>query len=70
MEKDNQLNRLRIVLADKQITNRWLSEKLGVSEMTVSRWSTNKNQPSIPQLAEIARTLKVEIADLLEPLSK
>lgn len=60
-------NRIRVILADKQITNHYLAEKLGVSDMTISRWCTNKNQPSITQLVNIARLLKVDINDLLEP---
>ena len=53
-------------MADKQITNRWLAEQMGVSDMTVSRWKTNKIQPSMPQFVEIARILQVDIKDLLE----
>lgn len=60
-------NRIRVALADKQITNHWLAEKLGVTDMTVSRWTTNKNQPSVSQLIEISKVLNVDIKDLLEP---
>ena len=66
MTKRDYHNRIRVVLADKQITNRWLAEKMGVTEMTVSRWKTNKVQPSMPQFLEIARLLQVDIKDLLE----
>lgn len=66
MTKKDYQNRIRVVLADKQITNRWLAEKMGVTEMTVSRWKTNKVQPSMPQFLEIARLLQVDIKDLLE----
>lgn len=66
MTKKGLYNRIRVVLADKQITNRWLAEKMGVTEMTVSRWKTNKVQPSMPQFLEIARLLRVDIKDLLE----
>ncbi len=59
-------NRIRVVLAEKQITNRWLAEQLGVTDMTVSRWSTNKVQPSVSQLVEIAKLLEVDIKDLIE----
>nr|WP_314698446.1 helix-turn-helix transcriptional regulator [uncultured Prevotella sp.] len=59
-------NRIRVVLAEKQITNRWLAELLGVTDMTVSRWSTNKVQPSVSQLVEIAKLLEVDIKDLIE----
>lgn len=63
-------NRLRVVLADKQITNRWLDRKLSVTDMTVSRWTTNKIQPSVSQLIEIAKMLSVRLDDLVEPYSK
>ena len=64
-KKDYQ-NRIRVVLADKQITNRWLAAQMGVTDMTVSRWKTNKIQTSMSQFVEIARLLQVEIKDLLE----
>lgn len=66
MTKMDCQNRIRVVLADKQITNRWLAEQMGVTDMTVSRWKTNKIQPSMPQFVEIARLLQVDIKDLLE----
>ena len=59
-------NKIRVVLADKQITNRWLAGQMGVTDMTVSRWKTNKIQPSMAQFVEIARLLQVDIKDLLE----
>ena len=66
MTKIDCQNRIRVVLADKQITNRWLAEQMGVTDMTVSRWKTNKIQPSMAQFVEIARLLQVDIKDLLE----
>ena len=66
MTKKDCQNRIRVVLADKQITNRWLAEQMGVTDMTVSRWKTNKRQPSMAQFVEIARLLQVDIKDLLE----
>lgn len=59
-------NRLRVVLAEKEITNRWLAEQMGVTDMTVSRWKTNKIQPSMAQFVEIAQLLKVDIKDLIK----
>lgn len=49
-------NRLRVVLAEKQIKNRWLAEQLGKSEMTISRWSTNKTQPSLDLSLNVSMT--------------
>ena len=66
MTKKDCQNRIRVVLADKQITNRWLAEQMGVTDLTVSRWKTNKIQPSMAQFVEIARLLQVDIKDLLE----
>lgn len=66
MTKNDCQNRIRVVLADKQITNRWLAEQMDVTEMTVSRWKTNKIQPSMAQFVEIARLLQVDIKELLE----
>lgn len=64
---NNYPNRLRIVMAEKNITNRWLAAQLGVTEMTVSRWSTNKMQPSVAQFINIAKILDVTLEDLVEP---
>ena len=59
------INRLKAVLAEERKTNKWLAEKLGKTEITVSRWSQNRVQPSLDQLVEIARVLKVETKDLI-----
>ena len=66
MSKYDCQNQIRVVLADKQITNRWLAGQMGVTDMTVSRWKTNKIQPSMAQFVEIARLLQVDIKELLE----
>ena len=58
-------NRLKIVLAEKERTGTWLSEQMGHSISTVSRWITNKVQPSVEQLYEIARLLDVDVKELL-----
>lgn len=59
------LNRLKATLAEQGKTNRWLSEQLGKSENTVSRWCANKVQPSITQLNEIATILDVDLRSLV-----
>ena len=59
------LNRLKAVLAEQGKTNRWLSEQLGKSENTVSRWCANKVQPSVAQLNEIATILDVDVRSLI-----
>lgn len=53
-------------MAEKNLTNRWLADQLGVTEITVSRWVTNKTQPSMSQFIGISKLLGVEIMSLLE----
>lgn len=60
------INRIRVVLAEQSRTNKWLAEQLGVSEVTVSRWVNNTQQPSVEVFVEIAKVLKVDIKDLFE----
>ena len=60
------MNRIKVVLAEKQRTNRWLAEQIGKSENTISRWCSNKSQPSIVQLQEIAKLLDVDVRMVLK----
>lgn len=59
------INRLKIILAEKEKTNKWLAEKLRKTEVTVSRWVTNEIQPSMETFLEIADLLDVDIKDLI-----
>lgn len=59
------INRLKIVLVEKEKTSKWLAETLGKDPATVSKWCTNTTQPSIETFLEIARLLEVDIKDLL-----
>lgn len=63
--KMGKYNRIKIVLAEREITNRWLAEKLDISELTVSRWVTNYSQPSLETLFKVAEILEVEVCDLI-----
>ena len=58
-------NRLKVILAEKNRTNKWLAEKLGKSEATISRWCTNEMQPSIETLFSVSEILEVDIRELL-----
>ena len=60
------MNRIKVTLVEKQKTNRWLAEQMGKSENTTSRWCSNKSQPSIAQLQEIANLLDVDVRVLLK----
>ena len=62
---NNPLNRVKVVLVEKQRTSKWLAEQLGVTPATVSKWCTNTSQPDLPTLTKIANILDVDIKDLL-----
>ncbi len=64
MSEQNMLNRLRVVLAEKNKTNRWLADAIGKNENTISRWCNNRAQPSVEVLADIAKALDVDIREL------
>ena len=61
------MNRIKVTLVEKQKTSRWLAEQMGKSENTISRWCSNKSQPSIVQLQEIAKHLDVDVRLLITP---
>ena len=67
--KQTRYNRIKAVLAEKNITNKQLAKQLDVKQETVSRWCTNQSQPSIQVLYEVAKYLKIDIRDLLVPTS-
>ncbi|MDD3035068.1 MAG: helix-turn-helix transcriptional regulator [Bacteroidales bacterium] len=69
MEK---INRIKVVLVERDKTNKWLAEQLGKDYSTVSKWCTNTTQPNLETLIQIARVLGVEVQELLvkQPVDK
>ncbi|MCZ8216144.1 MAG: helix-turn-helix transcriptional regulator [Cyclobacteriaceae bacterium] len=65
-----QLNRIKIVLLERNKTSKELANYLDKTESTVSRWCTNDIQPSIETLYEISKFLKVDIRELLVSTAK
>jgi len=59
------LNRLKLVLVEKDKTGVWLAEQLGVTAVTVSKWCSNITQPTLPTLDKIAELLECELRDLI-----
>ena len=59
------LNRLKLVLVEKDKTGVWLSEQFGVTAVTVSKWCSNITQPTLPTLDRIAELLECELRDLI-----
>lgn len=64
-QQNMMLNRLKAAIAKQGKTNRWLSEQLGKSENTVSRWCTNDSQPTMETYLRIADLLDVELTKLV-----
>ncbi len=62
---EQRINRIKVVLAEKQRTNKWLAENLGREYSTISKWCTNTNQPDLITLTKIAHLLEVDIRELL-----
>ena len=59
------INRIKVMLAERMVSNKELAEMLGKDPATISKWVTNTSQPSLENLIEIARCLKCEINDLV-----
>ena len=65
MEEHINLNRLKVTLVERNKTSKWLAEQMGTSETTISRWASNKSQPSVEQLFAIAEILNMDVRELL-----
>ncbi|MFV0142582.1 MULTISPECIES: helix-turn-helix domain-containing protein [Empedobacter] len=61
------INRLDIVFKERNVQNRVIAKFIGKTEFTISKWRNNKRQPSLEELIEIAKLLRVSIYDLIEP---
>ena len=61
------LNRIKLVLVEKNKTGKWLADELGKTPCTVSKWCQNTIQPDLNTLDKIATLLKVDRRDLLVP---
>ena len=69
MASNKDLNRLKVILAEKKKTNLWLSRELGCAPTTVSKWCTNSSQPPLEMLMKTAKLLDVEIMDFINKKS-
>lgn len=67
MENENikKLNRIKVVLAEKDVTAKWLAERIGRDPATVSKWCTNVSQPNLETILRIADVLEVDYTELI-----
>lgn len=59
------INRIKVVLCEKNVKAKWLAEQLKVNPTTVSKWCTNTSQPDLYTLRSIASLLGVDVRRLL-----
>ena len=59
------INRIKVMLAERMLTNKDLAEMLGKDPATISKWVTNTSQPSLENLIEIAKCLEVDVNELI-----
>ena len=61
------INRLKVVLVEKEKSDKWLADQLGKSTCTVSKWCSNTTQPDLQTLSKIAQLLNIDTRELLTP---
>lgn len=59
------MNRIKEVLEEKGIKQKWLAERLGKSYNMVNSYVHNRRQPSLEVLNLIAKLLDIDIRELL-----
>lgn len=64
------INRLKVVLVEKEKSGKWLADQLGKSTCTVSKWCSNTTQPNLQTLDKIAKLLDVNVKELLNDTEK
>jgi len=64
------MNRIKVILTEKEKTQTWLAKELGKSYNMVNSYVQNRRQPSIEILFAIADLLDVEAKDLIQERSK
>lgn len=56
---------IKVILAEKNLQNKWLAEQIGRDQATISKWVTNSAQPPLEALIQIAQCLDVDINELI-----
>ena len=70
MAKDTEkikINRLKIILAEKEMSQKELAQRVNKTPNTITRICNNESQPTLKFLREIAIVLDVDIRELLVP---
>lgn len=59
------LNRIKVALADVGKTGVWFAGQLGKDPETVSKWCTNTTQPDLMTLSKISDLLQIGMRELI-----
>ena len=63
-------NRIKVMLAERNQTNKWLAEQIGKDPATVSKWVTNASQPSLEMICKMAEVLKCNYTELIRDVEE
>ena len=63
-------NRIKVMLAERNQTNKWLAEQIGKDPATVSKWVTNASQPSLEMILKMAEVLKCNYTELIRDVEE
>jgi putative transcriptional regulator len=61
------INRIKVVLVEKDISHKELAQKVGMIPNSITRICNNESQPSLLMLRKMATVLNVDIRELLIP---
>ena len=64
------LNRIKLVLVEKNKTGKWLADELGKTPSTVSKWGQNTRQPDLKTLNKMSDLLGVDVTELIVSKNK
>jgi transcriptional regulator with XRE-family HTH domain len=59
------LNRIKLVLDQKGISQTWLAKQVGKSFSTINSYACSRYQPDLETLLVISRILQVDLKDLI-----
>lgn len=63
---ETKLNRIKVILVEKSISQKELAAKIGKSFSTVNAYCANRQQPTLETLDQIARVLNVPMRTLIK----
>tara|TARA_Y100000310_G_C20205950_1_gene589093 strand:+ start:77 stop:265 length:189 start_codon:yes stop_codon:yes gene_type:complete len=57
-------NKIKVLIVSKGYKQRWVAEKVGVTNTTLSLWATNKAQPNASSLIKLMSVLDCTPEDI------